>query len=137
MLQEATEARLKVELVEVDDKYERSIFQSSVRMKVNPVKTNLDNKNLEILFSSMQIENPVYRKTNIEPDLKEISGKTSRNAFLNQRKTIDSFIDELIERKETKPSEIALEAKLAFKRNFELRNLPPIALWSFNGNSSN
>ena len=36
----------------------------------------------------MQIENPVYRKTNIELDLKEISDKTPRNAFLNQRKIV-------------------------------------------------
>ena len=55
-LQEATEARHKVELVEVDCKYEGSIVQSSVRKKVNPVKANLDNKNLQIQFSSMQIE---------------------------------------------------------------------------------
>ena len=63
----------------------------------------------------MQIENPVYRKTNIKPDLKEISDKTSRNAFLNQRKTIDSFIDDLIEGQEInfnlKPSEFVLETK--------------------------
>ena len=141
MLQEATEARHKVELVEVDSKYEGSIVQSSVRKKVNPVKTNLDDKNLEISFSSMQIENPVYRKTNIEPDLKEISDKTSRNAFLNQRKTIDSFIDDLIEGQETnfssKSSEFILEAKLAIQRDFESRNLPPIPLCRFKGNSSN
>ena len=62
MLQEATEARHKVEIVEIDNKYEGSIVQSSVRKKVNPVKTNLDDKILEIPFSSMQIENPVYRK---------------------------------------------------------------------------
>ena len=82
---------------------------------MNPVKINLDDKNLEISFSSMQIENQVYRKTNIEPDLKEISDKTSRNAFLNQRKTIDSFIDDLIEGQEInfnlKPSEFVLETK--------------------------
>ena len=53
---------------------------------MNPVKTNLGDKSLEILLSSMQIESPIYRKTNIEPDLKEISDKTSRNAFLNQIK---------------------------------------------------
>ena len=141
LFQEATEARHKVELVEVDSKYEGSIVQSSVRKKVNPVKTNLDDKNLEISFSSMQIENPVYRKTNIEPDLKEISDKTSRNAFLNQRKTIDSFIDDLIKGQETnfssKSSEFILEAKLAIQRDFESRNLPPIPLCRFNGNSSN
>ena len=88
MLQKATEARHKVELVKVDSKYGGSIVQSSVRKKVNPVKANLGNKNLEISFSSMQIENSVYRKTNIELDLKEISDKTSRNAFLNQRKIV-------------------------------------------------
>ena len=141
LFQETIEARHKVELVEVDNKYEGSIVQSSVRKKVNPVKTNLDDKNLEISFSSMQIENPVYRKTNIEPDLKEISDKTSRNAFLNQRKTIDSFIDDLIEGQETnfssKPSEFVLEAKLAIQQYFESRNLPPILLCCFNGNSSN
>ena len=38
LLQEATEARHKVELVEVDSKYGGSIVQSSVRKKVNPVK---------------------------------------------------------------------------------------------------
>ena len=89
----------------------------------------------------MQIENPVYRKTNIEPDLKEISDKTSRNAFLNQRKTSDSFIDDLIERQEanfsSKPSEFVVEAKLAIQRDFELRSLPPIPLCRFNGNYSN
>ena len=141
MLQEATEARHKVELVEVDSKYEGSIVQSSVRKKVNPVKTNLDDKKLEVTFSSMQIKNPVYRKTNMGPDLKEISDKTSRNAFLNQRKTIDSFIDDLIEGQETnlssKSSEFILEAKLAIQRDFESRNLPPIPLCRFNGNSSN
>ena len=141
LFQETIEARHKVELVEVDNKYEGSIVQSSVRKKVNPVKTNLDDKNLEISFSSMQIENPVYRKTNIEPDLKEISDKTSRNAFLNQRKTIDSFIDDLIEGQETnfssKPSEFVLEAKLAIQQYFESRNLPPILLCCFDGNSSN
>ena len=100
MLQEATEAKHKVELVEVDSKYDGWMVQSSVRNKVDPVKTNLDDKNLEISFSSMQIENPVYRKTNIEPDLKEISNKASRKAFLNQRKTIGSFIDDLIEGQE-------------------------------------
>ena len=100
MLQEATEAKHKVELVEVDSKYDGWMVQSSVRNKVDPVKTNLDDKNLEISFSSMQIENPVYRKTNIEPDLKEISDKASRKAFLNQRKTIGSFIDDLIEGQE-------------------------------------
>ena len=46
---------------------------------MKPVKTNLDNKILKIPFSSMQIENPVYRKTIIEPDWKEILDKTSRN----------------------------------------------------------
>ena len=61
-LQETTEARHKVELVEVDSKYEGSIVQSSLRKKVNPVKTNLDNKNLEISFSSMQIENPFIER---------------------------------------------------------------------------
>ena len=50
---------------------------------MNLVKTNLDDKILEIPFSSMQIENPVYRNTIIEPNLKEILDKTSRNAFLN------------------------------------------------------
>ena len=100
MLQEATEAKHKVELVEVDSKYDGRMVQSSVRKKMDPVKTNLDDKNLEISFSSMQIENPVYRKTNIEPDLKEISDKASRKAFLNQRKTIGSFIDDLIEGQE-------------------------------------
>ena len=50
-LQEATEARHKVELVEIDSKYEGSVAQSSVRKKVFPVKTNLDNKNSEISFS--------------------------------------------------------------------------------------
>ena len=97
---------------------------------MNPVKINLDDKNLEISFSSMQIENQVYRKTNIEPDLKEISDKTSRNAFLNQRKTIDSFIDDLIEGQETdfssKPSDFVLEAKLAIQQDFESCSLPPI-----------
>ena len=140
MLQ-ATEARRKVELIEVDSKNEGSIVQSSVRKKVNLLKTNLDDKILEILFSSMQIENPVYRKTNIEPDLKEISDKTSRNVFLNQRKTIDSFIDDLVEGQETyfssKPSEFVLEVKLAIQQDFESRNLPPIPLCRFNGNSSN
>ena len=130
MLQEATKARHKVELVKVDSKYGGSIVQASVRKKVNPVKINLGNKNVEISFSSMQIENPVYRKTNIEPDLKEISDKTSRNAFLNQRKTIDSFIDDLIEGQETnfssKPSEFVLEAKLAIQRDFESCSLPPV-----------
>ena len=119
MLQEATKARHKVELVKVDSKYGGSIVQASVRKKVNPVKINLGNKNVEISFSSMQIENPVYRKTNIELDLKEISDKTSRNAFLNQRKTIGSFIDDLVEGQETnfssKSSEFILEAKLAIQ----------------------
>ena len=50
-LQEATEARHKVELVEIDSKYEGSVAQSSVRKKVFPVKTNLDNQNSEISFS--------------------------------------------------------------------------------------
>ena len=100
MLQEAPEAKHKVEPVDVDSKYEGSMVQSSVRKKVDPVKTNLDDKNFEISFSSMQIENSVYRKRNIEPDLKEISDKTSKKAFLNQRKTIDSFIDDLIEGQE-------------------------------------
>ena len=50
-LQEATEARRKVELVEIDSKYEGSVAQLSVRKKVFPVKTNLDNKNSEISFS--------------------------------------------------------------------------------------
>ena len=108
---------------------------------MNPVKTNLDDKKLEVTFSSMQIKNPVYRKTNMGPDLKEISDKTSRNAFLNQRKTIDSLIDDLIEGQETnfssKSSEFILEAKLAIQRDFESRNLPPIPLCRFNGNSSN
>ena len=62
LLQETTEARHKVELVEVDSKYEGSIVQSSLRKKVNPVKTNLDNKNLEISFSSMQVENPFIER---------------------------------------------------------------------------
>ena len=140
MLQEAPEARHKVELVEVDSKYEGSIVQSIVRKKVNPVKTSLDDKILEIPFSSRQMENPVYRKTSIKLDLKEISDKTSRNAFLNQRKTIDSFIDDLAEGQKTnfssKPSEFVLEAKLAIQRDFESRNLP-MPLCRFNGNSSN
>ena len=140
MLQEATEARHKVDLVEVDSKYQGSIVPSSVRKKVNPAKTNLDDKNLEISFSSMQIENPVYRKTKIEPNLKEILDKTSRNTFLNQRKTIDSYIDDLIEGKETnfssKPSEFVLEAELAIQRDLESRNLPPVPLCHFNGNFS-
>ena len=89
----------------------------------------------------MQIENPVYRKTNIERDLKEISGKTSRNSFLNKRKTADSFIEDLVEGQETsfssKPSEFVLEAKLAIQRDIESRNLPPIPLCRFNRNSSN
>ena len=108
---------------------------------MKPVKTNLDNKILKIPFSSMQIENPVYRKTIIEPDWKGILDKTSRNAFLNQRKTTDSFIDDLVEGQETnfssKPSEFILKAKLAIQRDFELHNLPPIPLCRFNGNSSN
>ena len=108
---------------------------------MNLLKTNLDDKILEILFSSMQIENPVYTKTNIEPNLKEISDKTSRNAFLNQRKTTDSFIDDLVEEQETyfssKPSEFALEVKLTIQQDFESRNLSPIPLSCFNGNSSN
>ena len=86
---------------------------------MNPVKTNLDDKKLEIPFSSMQIESPVYRKRNIEPDLKEISNKTSRNAFVNQRKTIDSFIDGLVKGQDTnfssKHSKFVLEAKLSIQ----------------------
>ena len=39
LLQEVTEARHKVELVEVDSKYVGSIVQSSVRKKVNLVQT--------------------------------------------------------------------------------------------------
>ena len=62
--------------------------------------------------------------------MKEISDKSSRNAFLNQRKTIDSFMDDLIEGQEinfsSKPSEFVLEAKLAIQADFESRNLPPI-----------
>ena len=60
LLQEATEARHKVELVKVDSKYEGIIVKSSGRKKVNPVKANFDHKILEIPFSSMQSENPVY-----------------------------------------------------------------------------
>ena len=139
LLQEATKTRHKTELV-VDGKYEESIVQSSVRKKMNPVKTNLHNKIL-IPFSSMQIENSVYKKTNIESDLYEISDKTSRNAFLNQRKTIGSFIDDLAQGQETnfssKPSEFVLEAKLAIQQDFESHNLPRINLCHFNGNSSN
>ena len=89
----------------------------------------------------MQIENPVYRKTNTQQDLKEISGKTSRNSFLNKRKTADSFIEDLVEGQETsfssKPSEFVLEAKLAIQRDIESRNLPRIPLCRFNRNSSN
>ena len=51
-----------MELVEVDSIYEGSIVQSSPRKKVNPVRTNLDIKNLEISFSSMQIENPFIER---------------------------------------------------------------------------
>ena len=140
LLQEATEARHKVDLVEVDSKYQGSIVPSSVRKKVNPAKTNLDDKSLEISFSSIQIENPVYRKTKTEPDLKEILDKTSRNISLNQRKTIDSYMDDLIEGKETnfssKPSEFVLEAELAIQRDLESRNLPPIPLCRFKGTFS-
>ena len=73
--------------------------------------------------------------------MKKISDKTSRNAFLNQRKTIDSFIDDLIEGQEknfsSKPAEFVLKAKLAIQGDFESRNLPPIPERRFNGNSSN
>ena len=73
--------------------------------------------------------------------MKEISDTTSRIPFLNQRKTIDSFTDDLAKGQETnfssKPSEFVLEAKLAFQRDFESRNLPPIPFCCFNGNSSN
>lgn len=47
----------------------------------------------------MEIENPIYRETNIEPELKEITDKTFRRAFSNQKKTIDSFINDLVKRK--------------------------------------
>ena len=73
--------------------------------------------------------------------MKEISDKTSRNAFLNQRNTIDSFKDYLVKGQEThfssKTSELVLKGKLAIQHDFESCNLPPIPLRCFNRNSSN
>ena len=56
LLQEATEARHKVDLVEVDSKYQGSIVPSSVRKKVNPAKTNLDDKSFHLVQYKLRIQ---------------------------------------------------------------------------------
>ena len=68
-------------------------------------------------------------------DLSPITKNRDKSPSVSKKRTIDSFIDELVEYQDTSiPSEVNfLSAQKVLQREFDSRNLPPIELKRFNG----
>ena len=146
-------AELAISLEEMVDLYE---IQNTANNKIN--LKSLSNEYFHTLRNP-KISSPINHKTNnkdfqdnkISNDFDEIENKdkvllerfsqinqTNYNPTKVRRPPVYSFIDHLIEGKETVPdtSSGSFTVKSIFKQELESRHLPPIDLLHFSGNSA-